>query len=1406
MILDSARLTELRGKIAASDWTWSDATFGLKARCDALATHPVYPLRSPDERYSYNVAYSRYNTSTNISSEYQGSGYATAAKALGVCYQANLIDNPALAATYGAKLAQVSGVLAVTPGRALSARTITSVDKGSATTFHYTGKALAVREAIEVSGATGDWAVLNGIWSASNVSSTAFQLLADTSSFAGTFNGVVNLAAYIADSGWQSGTAWQNGVTVSGDQSTSGQIVLAGLAANGTILAGDAFVVTHGTSRYVYVAAANTTANGSGVATVSLCSSCTTNQNTGAYVNMAYRTGGFSDGDAVTREIVLLSGSHGFATGDTVVVSGVAGNTGANGTFTVTTLDSSHFLLQGTTMGNTPQTNLMWDAGVNASFGSRYFLPAAAYAYDWGYDLLTADQRAALRSQLNVWRVMGFKLNTVAFGGNGYGHPMGNYNEGTVYGMFLAALAQEPEDPFQTLVYGALRSMFWDRIGYSSGNYWYPSGIADYFSSYATDWYYGDGPFYGNGSTNNVLTLLLTLKTAKGYDPLTDVHPFLWAPGQFYLHTTLNNRMTEGLRTSLNSSNGGLVADRDAHRWLPSTLASIQAYLRAAGDPFAPYFTSFAADSLEALKTVPYSSGPSAIWPWGTGEKTSLFLYYVSSAPATDYKTLPTNYVSTKQPELLWRTDWTSTGDWFAFNASSRVNDPGSAKYSYDSGALYIARAGGNLLTNPIMEYFKYGQIAFAYEAMTSQPRFANVFQVGSTSQPYRQTSNGPSAYGWDPNGCHNVMPTLTADVQSGYVYAKGSGLEKMYPNAAGGDACGPARAVTKWTRKVLQIKNTNQTTFVHDITGIYDSAWDQMMVWSFGGPGEAASAPAGMHRFDIGPGGPATSYLGSVYSIYPVSHMTKYGDPKDGTVFTTAISSAFQTNATSRLEVRPSGAPANTTWLTMFDLAASGGSAYTPTALEGENVDAVQLNDPGNSVVAFPKDDPPSTPLTYSFSESASVTHYVGGLATSTPYKVDWSSVPGKVRISAADGGSDNATTTAAGVLSFVTTIQQITPVTMQATPVSVTFDCAAGGPNPASRTIHFTTEGNALRHFTASATETWLSVTPSSGTAAADLSVAVDCSNLGPGNPTGNIIIESPDSGVVNSPLILTVGVQVGPPEPNVLTVDQPSLTFDHVMGSALPQAQILTAVPSEAGTTISASSTASWLSALDRSGYTLTVSVDPSASSLLPGVYQSSVAVNCQPSCEGGTTNIPISLTVRAAANGLVSRVFTTPSRAVFVYNAPSGAPCRFQGATASDFATIVADGWDSGSTRLRQVVVGDNPSLTPGTSYYFRAICGTTEIRTPFSTVASAPAGMGSVDVVAAPPAGLRASALRVEYGSSSEVLDGHAESECSSTCRVTITGGNRSVYFARRKWMNTDGEVMAVSSVYPLAIP
>jgi hypothetical protein len=83
---------------------------------------------------------------------------------------------------------------------------ISSVTKGSPTTFNLSENnffcgTFPCSGTISISGATGDWAVFNGIQNETALSQTAFTVAIDSTSFSGVFNGIINLTQ---------STAWTN--------------------------------------------------------------------------------------------------------------------------------------------------------------------------------------------------------------------------------------------------------------------------------------------------------------------------------------------------------------------------------------------------------------------------------------------------------------------------------------------------------------------------------------------------------------------------------------------------------------------------------------------------------------------------------------------------------------------------------------------------------------------------------------------------------------------------------------------------------------------------------------------------------------------------------------------------------------------------------------------------------------------------------------------------------------------------------------------------------------------------------------------------------------------------------------------------------------------------------------------
>src|SRR5262245_37671087 len=97
----------------------------------------------------------------------------------------------------------------------------------------------------------------------------------------------------------------------------------------------------------------------------------------------------------------------------------------------------------------------------------------------------------------------------------------------------------------------------------------------------------------------------------------------------------------------------------------------------------------------------------------------------------------------------------------------------------------------------------------------------------------------------------------------------------------------------------------------------------------------------------------------------------------------------------------------------------------------------------------------------------------------------------------------------------------------TIGVSPSSLSFTATAGGSNPASQTINITNTGAGTLNFTASDDASWLTVSPTSGTAPATLTASVNISGLAAGAYNGTITISA--TGATNTPVSVPVTLTV-------------------------------------------------------------------------------------------------------------------------------------------------------------------------------------------------------------------------------------------------------------------------------------
>jgi glucose/arabinose dehydrogenase/PKD repeat protein len=204
--------------------------------------------------------------------------------------------------------------------------------------------------------------------------------------------------------------------------------------------------------------------------------------------------------------------------------------------------------------------------------------------------------------------------------------------------------------------------------------------------------------------------------------------------------------------------------------------------------------------------------------------------------------------------------------------------------------------------------------------------------------------------------------------------------------------------------------------------------------------------------------------------------------------------------------------------------------------------------------------------------------------------------------------------------------------PPVLTTSPASLSFGGTVGGANPAAKTISVTNTGGGSLAFTASDDASWLTVTPASGSAPQDLSVAVNTAGMTAGTYNATVRVES--AGVNGSPKLIPVTLTLGAAPPPALSVAPASLSFSATQGAASPPTQTLSVANTGSGTlSFTASDNATWLAVAPASGTApATLTVTATSTGLTPGTYSGSVTVTGA-GATGSPATIPVTLSVTA-----------------------------------------------------------------------------------------------------------------------------------------------------------------------------
>jgi hypothetical protein len=128
-----------------------------------------------------------------------------------------------------------------------------------------------------------------------------------------------------------------------------------------------------------------------------------------------------------------------------------------------------------------------------------------------------------------------------------------------------------------------------------------------------------------------------------------------------------------------------------------------------------------------------------------------------------------------------------------------------------------------------------------------------------------------------------------------------------------------------------------------------------------------------------------------------------------------------------------------------------------------------------------------------------------------------------------------------------------EVEPPVLSVTPTELLFEGEEGGVNNVIQNVYISNSGGGDLNWTASFSESWLSVDPTSGTNDDTLDVSVDLTGLSAGTYTDSIIISAP--GAQNSPQGVLVTLEVLPVTPSALS----GIVLDMNSGAPIPDATV-------------------------------------------------------------------------------------------------------------------------------------------------------------------------------------------------------------------------------------------------------
>jgi len=256
-----------------------------------------------------------------------------------------------------------------------------------------------------------------------------------------------------------------------------------------------------------------------------------------------------------------------------------------------------------------------------------------------------------------------------------------------------------------------------------------------------------------------------------------------------------------------------------------------------------------------------------------------------------------------------------------------------------------------------------------------------------------------------------------------------------------------------------------------------------------------------------------------------------------------------------------------------------------------------------------------------------------------------------------------------------------------LQVSPGALTFSATTGGNDPSPQTVVLSSSRTRERTCTATENAPWITVTPSSGTIAAEtdsVSVRATTAGLAAGSYSANVMItETSQNGRIRRTILPVTLSVAGAAAAPAIQLSVSSLAFSGAAGAANPAAQTIGVSNTGSGTlTWTASDNAAWLTLTPASGTNAgTIAASVNMAGLAAGTYNTTISVAATGTA---TKSLPVTLTVTNSSP--TSGITTSPSPIAFtgtVGPGPLTVPVTFTntGATSVNFTWTDSISWIS-----------------------------------------------------------------------------------------------------------------------------